>query len=157
MVKVLPISLINYQLPRPVVRATTNPRDNSLFSERSPLSNHHKCWSYHHLQLLTSWSFDHTQKLMEPLHLPNLEERTLARFDELARQEKIFYEEAVSELITVNGFDVSLAVRSSHQHCSNASSDQETHCPCNPRASTHHVEIGRYQHRTMIKLLTDRC
>jgi len=44
---------------------------------------------------------------MEPLHLPNIEERTLARFDELAKQEKIFYEEAVSELITVDGFDVS--------------------------------------------------
>ncbi|KAG9577203.1 hypothetical protein KCU77_g13508, partial [Aureobasidium melanogenum] len=41
---------------------------------------------------------------MEPLHLPNLEERTLARFDELANKEKIFYEEAISELITVNGF-----------------------------------------------------
>jgi ATP adenylyltransferase len=44
---------------------------------------------------------------METLYLPNLEERTLARFDELARKEKIFYEEAVSELITVDGFDVS--------------------------------------------------
>lgn len=44
---------------------------------------------------------------MEPLHLPHLEERTLARFDELAKKEKIFYEEAVSELITVNGFNVS--------------------------------------------------
>lgn len=44
---------------------------------------------------------------MEPLCLPNLEERTLARFDELARKEKIFYEEAVSELITFNGFNVS--------------------------------------------------
>lgn len=44
---------------------------------------------------------------MEPLHLPNLEERTLARFDELARQEKIFYENAVSELLTVDGFNVS--------------------------------------------------
>ncbi|CAD0096969.1 unnamed protein product [Aureobasidium vineae] len=42
---------------------------------------------------------------MEPLYLPDLEERTLARFDELARKEKIFYEEAISELITVNGFD----------------------------------------------------
>jgi len=49
---------------------------------------------------------------MEPLHLPNLEERTLARFDELAKQEKIFYEEAVSELITVDGFDVSQLFRS---------------------------------------------
>lgn len=47
---------------------------------------------------------------MEPLYLPNLEERTLARFDELARQEKIFYEEAVSELITVDGFNVSQLV-----------------------------------------------
>jgi ATP adenylyltransferase len=44
---------------------------------------------------------------METLDLPNLEERTLVRFDELARKEKIFYEEAVSELITVDGFDVS--------------------------------------------------
>lgn len=44
---------------------------------------------------------------MEPLYLPDLEERTLARFDELARKEKIFYEKAASELITVNGFDVS--------------------------------------------------
>jgi ATP adenylyltransferase len=44
---------------------------------------------------------------MEPLYLPNLEERTLARFDELAEKEKIFYEEAISELITVNGFHVS--------------------------------------------------
>ena len=43
---------------------------------------------------------------MEPLHLPDLEERTLARFDDLARKEKIFYEKAVSELITVDGFDV---------------------------------------------------
>jgi hypothetical protein len=44
---------------------------------------------------------------METLYLPNLEQRTLARFDELAREEKIFYEEAVSELITVDGFEVS--------------------------------------------------
>lgn len=44
---------------------------------------------------------------MEPLYLPNLEERTLARFDDLAKKEKIFYEEAISELITVNGFYVS--------------------------------------------------
>lgn len=44
---------------------------------------------------------------MEPLYLPHLEERTLARFDELAKKEKIFYEEAVSELITVLGFNVS--------------------------------------------------
>jgi ATP adenylyltransferase len=44
---------------------------------------------------------------METLYLPNLEQRTLARFDELARKEKIFYEEAVSELITVDGFEVS--------------------------------------------------
>lgn len=46
---------------------------------------------------------------MEPLHLPNLEEKTLAIFDSLASQEKIFYEEAPSELITINGFDVSRA------------------------------------------------
>jgi ATP adenylyltransferase len=44
---------------------------------------------------------------MKPLHLPDLEKRTLARFDELAAKGKIFYEPAVSELITVNGFDVS--------------------------------------------------
>ena len=43
---------------------------------------------------------------MKPLYLPDLEERTLARFDDLARKEKIFYEEAISELITVDGFDV---------------------------------------------------
>jgi len=49
---------------------------------------------------------------MEPLHLPNLEERTLARFDELAKQEKIFYEEAVSELITIDGFNVSQSFHS---------------------------------------------
>ncbi|THZ15114.1 hypothetical protein D6C91_06972 [Aureobasidium pullulans] len=42
---------------------------------------------------------------MEPLHLPNLEQKTLAIFDSLASQEKIFYEEAPSELITINGFD----------------------------------------------------
>ena len=44
---------------------------------------------------------------MKPLYLPDLEERALTRFDELAKMEKIFYEEATSQLITVNGFDVS--------------------------------------------------
>jgi ATP adenylyltransferase len=43
---------------------------------------------------------------MEPIHLPDLEQRTLARFDKLAAEGKIFYEPAVSELITVDGFDV---------------------------------------------------
>ncbi|KAI4715315.1 hypothetical protein E4T48_08500 [Aureobasidium sp. EXF-10727] len=47
---------------------------------------------------------------MEPLNLPDLEERTLARFDELARKEKIFYEEAAFELVTVNGFDFQFIV-----------------------------------------------
>lgn len=53
----------------------------------------------HHFQVLP----------MEPLHLPNLEQKTLAIFDSLASQEKIFYEKAPSELITINGFDVSRA------------------------------------------------
>jgi ATP adenylyltransferase len=44
---------------------------------------------------------------MEPLYLPDLEARTLARFDELATKGKIFYEPAVSELVTVDCFDVS--------------------------------------------------
>lgn len=45
---------------------------------------------------------------MEPLQLPeDLEARTIARFDDLASKEKIFYEEAVPEMINVNGFDVS--------------------------------------------------
>lgn len=57
---------------------------------------------------------------MESLHLPNLEERTLARFDELAKKEKIFYEEAISELITVNGFHVSTFLFLFFQYCSKA-------------------------------------
>lgn len=45
---------------------------------------------------------------MQPLQIPtDLEERTLARFDELAKKGKIFYEKAVPELITIDGFDVS--------------------------------------------------
>ena len=37
----------------------------------------------------------------------DLEERALARFDELVKQEKIFYEQPPSELVRINGFDVS--------------------------------------------------
>jgi hypothetical protein len=73
---------------------------------------------------------------MEPLCLPDLEERTLARFDELATKGKIFYEPAVSELITVDGFDVSWLFNFPISIALIRSLIQETNIFCNPEAST---------------------
>jgi hypothetical protein len=98
---------MQYTLVETIAASATIEPCNNTHVEPSPFKDHNLYNS-----VLSAFPTLHQQNAfptpaMETLDLPNLEGRTLARFDELARKEKIFYEEAVSELITVDGFDVS--------------------------------------------------
>jgi hypothetical protein len=87
-------------------QATINPRDNvASYNRILPTITTFVISAF----MTTSDNTHNRHLAMEPLYPTDLEERTLARFDELARKGKIFYEEAVSELIIVDGFDVSRA------------------------------------------------